>query len=161
MTRPDDDTAADSATGAPPLDDRAAAWLHQVRRRYGGGHLTHLAVLLAERAQPPLLSVELDQATVRLLLQRVHLVPAGLRALLARLVAAGLLVVLRPAAGSHWGGYALAGVAPAGSADRQADEPVPVLVRVCARPPRRRAVPPHPHPTRACPPAADAAGGER
>ncbi len=85
-----------------------AIWRSFVWDVWRGGTMIRLASLLADFSQPARLTVELDPQRVRRLLIGAHLRSHGLRQLLARLVHARLLIVIRRGDGEHWGTYALA-----------------------------------------------------
>ncbi len=83
-------------------------WQALVWDRWPGGNMPRLAMLLTEISQQLDLTVELDGHAVRRLLLAAHLRPVGLRQLLARLIQAHLVIVVRPGDGDHWGTFVLA-----------------------------------------------------
>jgi len=82
-------------------------WQTRIWDRWPGGHPPQLARVLASLIQPPTCSVELKDDAVRAILRQVHLMPAGLRQLLARLGDAGLLQPTSPSFSNRWGSYTL------------------------------------------------------
>ena len=73
-----------------------------------GGHGVAIGLLLADLAEPRTGTIQVDPTVVRRLVEGGRMHPVGLRRLLTKFVAAGLLVSLFPGVGDRWGVYALA-----------------------------------------------------
>lgn len=86
----------------------ATEWLATIGRRWRGGHLPHLARLLAEAADPTTGVITLDSDTLRRLLNQVRLRVHGFKRLLDILVSHGFLTPTDPAPGQKLGSYRLA-----------------------------------------------------
>jgi hypothetical protein len=97
----------------PPSADQPGAiapaeWLAAIGRRWRGGHMPHLARLLAEIADPATGTIELDPVTLRQLLNQLRLLLVGLKRLLDMLVAHGFLTPTPAGPGQKLGSYRLA-----------------------------------------------------
>jgi hypothetical protein len=92
----------------PPPVTNLDQWHTQVRRRFPGPLTGQAARLLARLATPGTAHVDLDPPTVHHLLHTLHLLrPPGLRRLIGKLTTAGLLTLVHPGTGRHWGTYHL------------------------------------------------------